>query len=109
MAMPAQQAGGGRGPRLWLAARVSLSALRLAQVEGMVGDLDVSQLASEEALAQPGEPPLLLLLSASGEFIGDVCAQLAARPVGARVRGVVGRAGWNAAAPRPYRRARRLR
>ena len=33
----------------------SLSALRLAQVEGMVGDLDVSQLASEEALAQPGE------------------------------------------------------
>ena len=30
------------------------------------------------ALAQPGPPPLLLLLNATGMFIGDLCAELAA-------------------------------
>jgi hypothetical protein len=38
------------------------------------GDLMV---CVRKALDQPGEPPMLLLLSASGVFIGDLCAELA--------------------------------
>ena len=41
------------------------------------GDLMVGV---RRALDQPGEPPMLLLLSASGVFIGDLCAELASSP-----------------------------
>ena len=39
--------------------------------------------AIEGALAQPGPPPILLLLTATGEFIGSMCTELAARVAGA--------------------------
>jgi len=82
---------------------VAAVAMPAQQVEGMVGDLDVSQLASEEALAQPGEregqhkivkdeggtPMLYTWSMAKGtwEKIGEVTGSSGGTSLGKRMHG----------------------
>ena len=45
--------------------------------------------AVRRAIAQPGAPPMLMVLAAGGEFIGDLCTRIAARGPANPLSGVV--------------------